>query len=153
MYVTSGVLEPFCNGPSIHSHISVPLQMERSPVIAWLFHVRAAGLVTVLGFLDIMMILHAYDSTMTNGASVQLVFGFEYAILLTLVINTTIKYMFHALELYWDSPWENKAVFLLYTELVIGFLRVILYVFFVIIMVRTYTLPLFAFRPMYYAVR
>lgn len=127
--------------------------MERSPVIGWLFHVRAAGLVTLLAALDYMMISHAYHSTITKGASVQLVFGFEYAILLTLVINTTIKYALHALELRLDSPWENKAVFLLYTELVIGFIRVILYVLFVIIMVRTYTLPLFAFRPMYYAIR
>lgn len=100
-----------------------------------------------------MMISHAYYSTVAKGATVQLVFGFEYAILITMVINTMIKYILHGAEMRADSPWENKAVFLLYTELVIGLVRVVLYVLFVVIMVRIYTLPLFAFRPMYYTMR
>ncbi|XP_055586586.1 E3 ubiquitin-protein ligase HRD1 [Uranotaenia lowii] len=127
--------------------------MERSPVIGWLFHIRVAGLLVCLGVLDYQLISYAYQSTITKGATVQLVFGFEYAILMTMVLNTAIKYMFHAAELRSDSPWENKAVFLLYTELIIGFIRVVLYVIFVVLMVKIYTLPLFAFRPMYYTMR
>lgn len=127
--------------------------MERSPVIGAIFHVRVSALLTVLGVLDYFMISHAYYSTISKGATVQLVFGFEYAILITMIANTTIKYVLHAAELRTDNPWENKAVFLLYTELVIGFIRVVLYVLFVAIMVRIYTLPLFAFRPMYYTMR
>uniref|UniRef100_A0A1B0DLL1 E3 ubiquitin-protein ligase synoviolin-like TPR repeats domain-containing protein n=2 Tax=Phlebotomus papatasi TaxID=29031 RepID=A0A1B0DLL1_PHLPP len=126
--------------------------MERSPVIGWLFHIRVAGLVSVLGILDYVMIMVAYHSTISKGASVQLVFGFEYAILITMVANTTIKYILHATELRSESPWESKAVILLYTELFIGLIRVALYIFFFIIMVRIYTLPLFAFRPMYYTI-
>lgn len=127
--------------------------MERSPVISWLFHVRVLSLLAVLGILDFHFIGHAYQSTITKGASVQLVFGFEYAILITMVINIAIKYALHSVDLNSDNPWDNKAVFLLYTELVIGFIKVILYVSFVAIMVRIYTLPLFAFRPMYYTMR
>lgn len=129
------------------------LQMERSPVIGWLFHVRVAGLLNVLGILDYLLISYAYQSTISKGATVQLVFGFEYAILFTLVANTAIKYIFHAAELRSEVPWENKAVFLLYTELVIGLIRVILYFVFVFLMVKIYTLPLFAIRPMYYTIR
>lgn len=127
--------------------------MERSPVIGWIFHLRVAGLLACLGVLDYQLIAYAYQSTIAKGATVQLVFGFEYAILMTMVLNTAIKYMFHAAELRSDTPWENKAVFLLYTELIIGFIRVVLYVIFVILMVKIYTLPLFAFRPMYYTMR
>ncbi|XP_058468029.1 E3 ubiquitin-protein ligase HRD1 [Malaya genurostris] len=127
--------------------------MERSPVIGWIFHLRVAGLLACLGLLDYQLIAYAYQSTVAKGATVQLVFGFEYAILMTMVLNTTIKYIFHAAELRSDTPWENKAVFLLYTELIIGFIRVVLYVIFVILMVKIYTLPLFAFRPMYYTMR
>lgn len=127
--------------------------MERSPVIGWLFHVRVAGLLGLLGLLDYVLILYAYQSTLVMGATVQLVFGFEYAILITMVANTTIKYVLHAAELRSDTPWENKAVFLLYTELVVGLIRVVLYIVFVILMVKIYTLPLFAFRPMYYTIR
>ena len=61
---------------------------------------------------------------MTKGPSVQLVFGFEYAILLTIVVNTFVKYVLHGIDLYSEAPWENKAVFMLYTELVIGFVKV-----------------------------
>lgn len=127
--------------------------MERSPVIGWLFHIRVASLLIVLTLFDYLMISYAYHSTITKGATVQLVFAFEYAILVTMVANTTIKYVLHAAEMRSDAPWDNKAVFLLYTELVIGFVRVVHYIVFVIIMVRIYTLPLFAFRPMYYTMR
>ena len=44
-------------------------------------------------------------------------------------------------------------MFMLYTELVIGLFKVILYGLFIIIMVRIYTLPLFAVRPMYLTAR
>lgn len=131
----------------------ITFQMERSPVIGWVFHIRVAGLLSVLGFLDYLLIMYAYQSTLAKGATVQLVFGFEYAILITMVANTTIKYVLHASELRSDTPWENKAVFLLYTELVIGLIRVMLYIVFVFLMVKIYTLPLFAFRPMYYTIR
>lgn len=127
--------------------------MERSPVISWLFHIRVLSLLLLLGCLDLHFVQHAYQSTITKGASVQLVFGFEYAILITMVINIAIKYALHSVDLNSETPWDNKAVFLLYTELVMGFIKVILYVAFVAIMVRIYTLPLFAFRPMYYTIR
>ncbi|XP_056639572.1 E3 ubiquitin-protein ligase synoviolin [Diorhabda sublineata] len=127
--------------------------MERSPVISWLFHIRVLSLLLLLGSLDLHFIQHAYLSTVSKGASVQLVFGFEYAILLTVVINIAIKYGLHSIDLNSETPWDNKAVFLLYTELVMGLIKVILYFAFVAIMVRIYTLPLFAFRPMYYTIR
>lgn len=127
--------------------------MERSPVISMLFHIRIISLLVVLGALDLNFVSHAYQSTLTKGASVQLVFGFEYAILLTIILNIVIKYTLHSTDLHRELPWEHKAVFLLYTELIMGFIKVVLYVLFVFIMIRIYTLPLFAFRPMYYTVR
>ena len=57
------------------------------------------------------------------------------------------------IHLYRENPWENKAVYMLYAELVIGFVKVLLYVLFFVIMVRIYTLPLFAVRPMYLTMR
>lgn len=127
--------------------------MERSPVISVLFHIRIISLLSVLGTLDLMFVSLAYQSTLTKGASVQLVFGFEYAILLTIILNIIIKYTLHSTDIHREMPWEHKAVFLLYTELIMGLIKVILYLMFVFIMVRIYTLPLFAFRPMYYTFR
>ncbi|CAD6996452.1 E3 ubiquitin-protein ligase HRD1 isoform X2 [Ceratitis capitata] len=127
--------------------------MERSPVLGWIFHVRVASLLIVLGSLDYVLLMHAYNSTLVRGPTVQLVFGFEYAILLTVVASTAIKYVLHAAEMRTDIPWENKAVFLLYTELVIGLFKVVLYVLFVIIMAKIYALPMFVFRPMFFTIR
>ena len=88
------------------------------------FYVTA--LLILLGFLDIVLVSHAYHSTITRGASVQLVFGFEYAILLTVGLNIAVKYVCHAIDLQSENPWENKAVYLLYTELLVGMLDQIL---------------------------
>ncbi|XP_060647278.1 E3 ubiquitin-protein ligase HRD1 [Drosophila nasuta] len=127
--------------------------MERSPVLGWLFHIRVGSLLTMLGILDYVLLMHAYNSTLVRGPTVQLVFGFEYAILLTVIASTAIKYVLHAAEMRTDTPWENKAVFLLYTELVIGLIKVILYLLFVIIMAKIYALPMFVFRPMFFTIR
>ncbi|KAJ8957661.1 hypothetical protein NQ318_017553 [Aromia moschata] len=111
--------------------------MERSPVISWLFHVRVLSLLPPARL----------ALTCTSSSSP------EHAILLTVVINIAIKYALHSVDLNSEMPWDNKAVFLLYTELIMGLIKVIFYVAFVAIMVRIYTLPLFAFRPMYYTIR
>ncbi|KAL0819651.1 hypothetical protein ABMA28_007721 [Loxostege sticticalis] len=127
--------------------------MERSPVIGLLFHVRILSLLMLLAQSDFYFIHHAYQFTASKGPSVQLVFGFEYSILLIMIANILIKYVLHAIDSRWETPWESKAAVLLYTELAINFLKVLLYIGFVAVMVRIYTLPLFAFRPMYETMR
>eukprot|EP00795_Rhopilema_esculentum_P003047 gene3047-1326_t len=125
------------------------MEMERSPVITFKFHIRAIALLFFLGLADAVLIHHAFRSTVQNGATVQLVFGFEYAILLTMVVTTIMKYVLHTIDLNRENPWENKTVYLLYTELITGFFKTLLYVVFVIIMIKIHTFPLFAIRPMY----
>ena len=91
-----------------------------------------------------------------------------------MVAMVTVKYALHTYDINRENPWEDKAVFLLYAELAIGivhckgiywvkaysslfinlgFIKVILYMMFMLIMIRVYTLPLFAVRPMYLAMR
>ncbi|XP_054154407.1 E3 ubiquitin-protein ligase synoviolin B-like [Oppia nitens] len=127
--------------------------MERSPNISLLFHIRVISLLFLLGSLDFWFIHMAYYSTLTKGASVQLVFGFEYAILFAVVFNILMKYVLHFVDLQNENPWEDKAVYLLYTELMMGFLKVILYLSFITIMMKIHTFPLFAIRPMYLSMR
>lgn len=127
--------------------------MERSPVISVLFHARVVSLLTFLGVVDLYFVNHAYYSTLIKGASVQLVFGFEYAILMTIVLMTVVKYALHSVDLQSENPWENKAVYLLYSELILGFAKVVLYMVFMVIMIKVHTFPLFAIRPMYLAMR
>ncbi|MEE6515248.1 hypothetical protein FKM82_023845 [Ascaphus truei] len=127
--------------------------MERSPNISWLFHFRILALMLLLGVLDVVFVCHAYHSLVTRGASVQLVFGFEYAILMTMILTVFIKYVLHSVDLQSENPWDNKAVYMLYTELLTGFIKVLLYMAFMTIMVKVHTFPLFAIRPMYLAMR
>ncbi|CAN8008950.1 unnamed protein product, partial [Ixodes pacificus] len=127
--------------------------MERSPIISYIFHLRVVALLLLLGFLDYAFVAHAYHTTLTKGASVQVVFGFEYAILLSIVVNIYIKYFLHTMDLHSENPWENKAVYLLYTELVVSFIKVVLYLTFMAIMIKIHTFPLFAIRPMYLSMR
>ncbi|PFX27150.1 E3 ubiquitin-protein ligase synoviolin B [Stylophora pistillata] len=127
--------------------------MERSPVLTWLFHVRAVLLLMFLGMVDAVLVHIAYNTTMQSGASVQLVFGFEYAILLTIVVTIQMKYVLHIVDLRSENPWDNKAVYLLYTELITGFIKSVLYICFMIIMIKVHTFPLFAIRPMYLTLR
>lgn len=127
--------------------------MERSPVISWLFHIRVSSLLLLLGVLDFFFVNLAYHSTIAKGASVQLVFGFEYAILLSVVVNIFLKYLLHSYDLQSENPWDNKAVFLLYSELVMGLFKVLLYILFMAIMIKIHTFPLFAIRPMYLSLR
>ncbi|XP_077465061.1 E3 ubiquitin-protein ligase synoviolin-like isoform X2 [Stigmatopora argus] len=127
--------------------------MERSPNISYLFHFRVLSLMGLLGVLDCMFVYHACQSIISRGASVQLVFGFEYAILLTMVLTMFIKYILHTVDLQSENPWDNKAVYMLYTELFTGFIKVVLYIAFMTIMMKVHTFPLFAIRPMYLAMR
>ncbi|KAJ3588292.1 hypothetical protein NHX12_011885 [Muraenolepis orangiensis] len=127
--------------------------MERSPNMSWVFHFRVLCLMGLLGVLDFLFVNHACHSIITRGASVQLVFGFEYAILMTMVLTTFIKYLLHTVDLQSENPWDNKAVYMLYTELFTGFIKVLLYMAFMTIMIKVHTFPLFAIRPMYLAMR
>ena len=127
--------------------------MERSPVISFLFHIRAISLMGMLFLLDVYFINHAYHNTLIKGPSVQLVFGFEYAILMSAVVLIFVKYVLHAIDVQSENPWENKAVYLLYTELMVGGVKVALYFLFLAIMIKVHTFPLFAIRPMYLTVR
>lgn len=56
---------------------------------------------------------------------VAYLFYFQYAILLSVVVNIFLKYALHSYDLQSENPWENKAVFLLYSELVMGMLIIL----------------------------
>lgn len=107
----------------------------------------------------------------------------QYAILMTMVLTIFIKYVLHSVDLQSGNPWDNKAVYMLYTELFTGekgpqrtqpregswpapppvcdspfslpegFIKVLLYMAFMTIMIKVHTFPLFAIRPMYLAMR
>jgi E3 ubiquitin-protein ligase synoviolin len=68
-------------------------------------------------------------------------------------MQTAMKYLLHINDLRSAHPWEAKAVYMLYTELIVTFFRCILYFLFAVIMIRIHTFPLFAIRPFYLTLR
>jgi len=127
--------------------------MERSPVITLLFKFRITILLSLLAMCDVCAIFYAYERTMAKGASVQMVFGFEYAILFTVTITAFVKFILHSIDLQSEDPWENKSMYMLYLDLVMNLMRLILYLIFIGTMFKIHTLPIFALRPMYLAIR
>jgi hypothetical protein len=61
--------------------------------------------------------------------------------------------MLHTIEIRTGEQWENKGVFMLYSDLILGFFRVVLYMIFMIVMMKIHTFPLFAIRPMFIAMK
>lgn len=127
--------------------------MARSTVITKQFHIRAVALICSLSLCNLLLVRWAYNYTMANGVSVQLIFGFEYAILLTVIFNVLVKYVLYTIDARRETPWEHKAELLLYTELVGSLAKLFLYLLFIVLMVRVHTIPIFSFRPMYSALR
>lgn len=127
--------------------------MEQSPVITLKYHMRMLSLIGILGAIDSFLVSHAYFVTLARGASSQVVFGFEYAVLMTVVIHVAYKYIIHTHDLRSAQAWENKAMYLLFGELAINLVRSLLYGAFAMVMIRVHTLPLFSIRPFYQSLR
>ena len=127
--------------------------MERNLFISWLFHFRITSLVFLFTIIDLSFLKYAYDSLMLKGFSVQVIFGFEYLILLLLVVTTTLKYIFHTIDLTSQQPWDNKTTFIMYTELTSSFIRLSLYLALFAVMTQYVFIPLYAIWPTYIAFR
>lgn len=63
---------------------------------------------------------HPDDHGAYHGASTRLPPSLQYAILMTMVLTIFIKYVLHSVDLQSENPWDNKAVYMLYTELFTG---------------------------------
>ena len=44
----------------------------------------------------------------------------QYAIMLLGAVNTFLRYLLHTFDLQSEDPWENKAIYLRYVDIVIG---------------------------------
>jgi len=127
--------------------------MERSPNITLLFNIRVITLEVLLALSDMALIYFSYSKTVSNNNSVHLVFGFEYAVLLILLVSIFLKYCLHLIDIQNENPWENKAMYMIYVELFSALFRCILYLAFITIVTKVVSFPLFCIRPMYLSIR
>lgn len=62
-----------------------------------------------------------YDVEEIYGGQFHILLFFpQYEILFTVVVMMFIKYVAHSIDLQSENPWDNKALYLLYAELIMG---------------------------------
>ncbi|KAJ3098248.1 E3 ubiquitin-protein ligase hrd1 [Phlyctochytrium planicorne] len=133
---------------------ALEVEMEQSPNLTVKFHARMIGIIALLYATDIGLLWYTVDYTFRRGASMMIIFGFEYTILISLIFSVSAKYVLHTIDLRGEHPWENKSMYIFYLELVVDFFKLITYFLFFAIVVHFYGgLPLHIIRDLYMTVR
>ncbi|CAL8091906.1 unnamed protein product [Calicophoron daubneyi] len=127
--------------------------MERTPVINALFHARVISLIFILACVDAYYIKSAYWKPVTHGLSVHMALGVEYFVLMLSLFTISVRYVMHSIDSMREHPWDKKAMYLLYVDIIVGIVRLALYIEFTTIMWRLHPFPLFVARPIYTSVR
>lgn len=127
--------------------------MEQAPNPPPFFHFRMTAVMTILLLVDIALLAYSIDYTLQKGASMMIIFGFEYTILVTLMSSVIIKYIIHSMDLRNEQPWENKSMYIFYVDLVVDFCKLVTYFLFFAIVIHFYGLPLHIIRDLYMTLR
>ncbi|KAJ1979966.1 E3 ubiquitin-protein ligase hrd1 [Dimargaris xerosporica] len=118
--------------------------MEQSPAITWVYHLRMVTLISLLITVDILFLTYAMYSTFTGlgqGLSILVVFGFEFAILLVMLLATVAKYTIYSLDRQRPDSWDSKSMCIFFVDLAADFLQLILYLGFFALIAHFYGLP------------
>lgn len=126
--------------------------MERTPVIRPLFHIRTLSFALLLAAVDIFHIANFYWGVDTTNVS-SLAVGAEYYILLFDLISIVMRYAIQAYDSVQETHWDQKSLYLLYVDIIVGMLRVFFYTEFAPILWRHHPFPLFIIRPIYLSLR
>jgi E3 ubiquitin-protein ligase synoviolin len=102
---------------------------------------------------DLLFVRRAWSSLNTRGLSVDIVFGLEYAIMLTEVLKILAKYILHTIDLRSPNPWENKPIYIRYIDIFLGIIELLLYAGYMVFMLMVPFIPLHIARRVYRAAR
>lgn len=128
--------------------------LEQAQEMSRLAHVRTVSLMAVLLFADVCCAGASLYVVQTQGASVQVFFGFEYVLLGIKVVEVFIKYCLAAIDMHFiQGQWYNKSLYELYLKLVIDVAQLFVNVIFFAIIFTYYGVPLHLMRQLYIAVK
>eukprot|EP00039_Didymoeca_costata_P019344 m.337157 g.337157 ORF g.337157 m.337157 type:complete len:603 (-) comp18063_c0_seq1:62-1870(-) len=122
--------------------------MEQTPRLTKLFHVRMVTVSIALFCVDVFLVNVATQSILQSGPSMQLLFGFEYMVLATVMVTTFVKYIINVIESFDEDPWDNKTLYMFYIDLLSDFLKLIVYISFFLVLMNFYGLPLHIIRDL-----
>jgi hypothetical protein len=92
--------------------------MELTPNMERGFHLRAVGMMISLAITDLIMVSYSIHTLKISGPSMQLMFGFEYMIMMCSLASMAVKYLLHLVD--HRRPLENKSIYMFYLELIVG---------------------------------
>jgi hypothetical protein len=102
---------------------------------------------------DAGLLYHAGYISWTKGPSMMLLFGFEFLLLLSTVVSTTIKFTINLIDSRRETAWEGKGGLLLYLEFATDIFQLVVYLLFFAIIMNYYGLPLHIVRNVYLTFR
>ena len=123
--------------------------MEQSPSDSRLVYVRLAALLVFLFLVDQAVVYSAAMRTYEQGASLLLLFGFEYCVLALTAVASFVAFLLNYISIRRQQVWHAKGTYVLYLEFVVSALKSLVYLAFFFIIFRYYGLPLHIVRSMY----
>ncbi|KAI9096576.1 hypothetical protein DFS34DRAFT_715420 [Phlyctochytrium arcticum] len=127
--------------------------MEQAPNPSTGWHIRMQSITVILAAIDLAMVAYAVQYSKAHGPTMMIIFGFEYTILLSLILTTFVKYLLHSYDLRRERPWEEKSIYIFYVDLLHDLEKLITYICFFGIVVYYYSLPLHIVRDLYMTLR
>ncbi|KAJ2745923.1 E3 ubiquitin-protein ligase hrd1 [Coemansia sp. BCRC 34301] len=127
--------------------------MEQQTHLTALFLVRITVLSALLFSVDCLMLSYAVGNTRRYGATMMIVFGFEYALLLARFLDTAAKFVLNSIDLARGGEWEDKQPLVFYVELVYDLARLVVYLFFFVAVMTYYGPPIHILRDLYITAR
>ncbi|KAJ2610958.1 E3 ubiquitin-protein ligase hrd1 [Coemansia sp. RSA 1365] len=127
--------------------------MEQQTRLPALFIARVVILSLLLVFVDSLMLAYAVTTTQQYGATMMIVFGFEYALLLVRFVVISAKFALNAIEIIRDGEWDEKVAYVFYIDLFDDLSKLVVYLSFFFALTAFYGLPIHILRELYITVR
>ncbi|KAJ2005375.1 E3 ubiquitin-protein ligase hrd1 [Coemansia thaxteri] len=127
--------------------------MEQQTRLTALLLARITALSLILLSVDCLMLSYAVGNTRRYGATMMIVFGFEYALLLARFLATCAKFVLNSIDIARGGEWEDKQTLVFYVELVYDFARLVVYLLFFAAVMAYYGPPIHILRDLYITAR
>jgi len=112
-------------------------------------HFRMVSLMIILMAIDSSFVYLSVTQTLKKGASVLLLFAFEYVVLLSVMVSLGIKYIINIMDVRREGRWDSKGTYVFYLQLVTDLFQLFVYMIFFLIICAYYGLPFHIVRELY----
>ncbi len=119
---------------------------EQIQPVSAVTHLRMQLLLFTLAVIDVSIAVYCINSTLKNGRSVVILFGFEFGLLIISLINVTLRYILQIIENYLENGFQSKGLWTMVVDLICDALIFITYVFFFCLIFVYYGLPIHIIR-------